>query len=51
MNERTKKIIDSMIWEYLEDAPPFWLKAIISTALEIHDEKMAILCSQENRRA
>ena len=48
MKERTKKMIDNKIWDYLEDAPPFWLKAIISTAQEIHDEKIAILCNQEN---
>ena len=47
MKERTKKMIDNKIWEYLEDAPVFWLKAIISTAIEIHDEK----CEQEGRDA
>tara|TARA_R100000353_G_scaffold70401_2_gene54186 strand:- start:270 stop:458 length:189 start_codon:yes stop_codon:yes gene_type:complete len=39
MNARTKKMIDNKIWAYLEEQEPYWLKAIISTAKEILEEK------------
>ncbi len=41
MNARTKKMIDNKIWAYLEEGEPYWLKAIISTAKEILEEKEA----------
>lgn len=41
MNPRTKKMIDNKIWGYLENEEPYWLKAIISTAIEILKEKEA----------
>jgi len=39
MNPRTKKMIDSKIWAYLENEEPYMLKAIISCAQEILEEK------------
>ena len=39
MNARTRKLIDNNIWAYLEDEKPYMLKAIISVAQEILEEK------------
>ncbi len=50
MNARTKKMIDNKIWEYLENEEPYWLKAIISTAKEILNEKEEQkMCKYEKR--